>query len=381
MKLNFGLPDPTLPEHVFRSVVETAADAILLVDGSGRIVIVNGQAERLFGYPRDELIGQEIEILIPARLRTNHRLDRTAYAATPQPRPMGARLDLSALRKDGSELPVEIGLAPMTIGEEKFVSAVIRDVSDRRSLEAELQANRMRMIASARLSAIGTMASEVAHEINNPLAVIHAVASDLAESAERGETSPRDVVDDARRIRQYAERISKIVSSLRRLAREGEHDPLRETPVVEIVAYALDLCKQLFRQHSVELAVTPVDPRMTVVCREVQIAQIVVNLLQNAFDAALEQPDPRWVRLAVDTREDRLVVSVTDSGRGLPAEIKTRIMEPFFTTKPVGKGTGLGLSLAKQIAEEHGGTIEVGERDGHTCFSLCLPASRPPEEA
>jgi len=105
----------------------------------------------------------------------------------------------------------------------------------------------------------------------------------------------------------------------------------------------------------------------------VQIAQILTNLLQNAFDAARELPGEKWVHLNVEVDGDNAVISVIDCGRGIPAELKSRIMDPFFTTKAVGEGTGLGLSLSKQIAEQHGGTLEVTERDGHTCFSLCLP--------
>jgi C4-dicarboxylate-specific signal transduction histidine kinase len=163
--------------------------------------------------------------------------------------------------------------------------------------------------------------------------------------------------------------------SLRYLARDGQKDLLYSSSINDIVEETLDLCKERFRQNLVELVLSPIDPSIRVLCREVQISQIFVNLLSNAFDAVQGQTGEKWVRLDVVAEDERVIISVIDSGNGVPTELKGRIMEPFFTTKPVGKGTGLGLSLSKQIAEEHGGTLEVKERGGHTCFSLCLPLS------
>lgn len=353
------------------ALVETMADAIVVVNSHGKIALVNGQTESLFGYKRGELIGRELEMLIPARYRDRHLGYRTGFVSNPHPRPMGAWAELFALRKDGSEIPVEIGLGPFTASDRTYVSAVIRDVTDRKRLEAESESNRMKMVASARLSALGTMAGGIAHEINNPLAVIHALASDLVE-LEEDDVIKKDVAQRAGRIQEYAERIAKIVRSLRHLAREGDHDALLQASVAEIVERVLDLCRERFRRHSIDLQTNTFDPDLRIACREVQISQILVNLLQNAYDAMDEQPKEKWVRMEVAVDHDTVVLSVIDSGNGVPPELKARIMEPFFTTKPVGKGTGLGLSLSKQIAEQHGGTLELGERDGHTCFSLRL---------
>jgi C4-dicarboxylate-specific signal transduction histidine kinase len=118
-----------------------------------------------------------------------------------------------------------------------------------------------------------------------------------------------------------------------------------------------------------------IDPALYVSCREVQIAQVLLNLLQNAFDAVREQEGEKWVRIDVASRDDRVVFSVIDSGPGIPPELKTRIMEPFFTTKGVGEGVGLGLTISQTILEEHKSKLESTQQDGHTCFSFCLPAS------
>ncbi|MBZ5491294.1 MAG: PAS domain S-box protein [Acidobacteriia bacterium] len=241
------------------------------------------------------------------------------------------------------------------------------DVTEQRRMQAQLE-------ASSRLSSLGMMAGGIAHEINNPLTIIHACASDLLDLAQETEQMPReDVVRNSKRIRETANRIARIVKSLRRIAREGSQDDFSTTQVGRIVEETLEMCRERFRSRSVKLIIPEIDPELKVVCREVQIAQVLLNLLQNAFDAVADEPGERWVRLDVAVRENVLQFSVTDSGPGVPAELKTRIMEPFFTTKDVGKGTGLGLSLSTTIAEEHGGKLELTDEAGHTCFCLTLP--------
>ena len=241
------------------------------------------------------------------------------------------------------------------------------DVTEQRRMQAQLE-------NSARLSSLGMMAGGIAHEINNPLTVIHASASDLIDLAQEAGQVPREeILRNCTRIRETANRIALIVKSLRRIAREGSQDDFSTTQVGKIVEETLEMCRERFRSRSVKLIIPEIDPTLKVVCREVQIAQVLLNLLQNAFDAVADDPRDRWVRLDVTARENALLFSVTDSGPGVPQELKSRIMEPFFTTKDVGKGTGLGLSLSTTIAEEHGGKLELIDEGGHTCFCLTLP--------
>jgi C4-dicarboxylate-specific signal transduction histidine kinase len=249
-------------------------------------------------------------------------------------------------------------------------------------MEAKLEASREQMIASARLSALGMMAGGIAHEINNPLAIIHAMASDLVEMVEDGGSAPPGTV--ARKsaiIRETAGRIARIVKSLRRISREGSSDSLHPTRLAKILEETLEICRERFRANGVKLLLPDTVPELSVACREVQISQALLNLLQNAFDAVVEQPGERWVRLDVGRCDDSVAISVIDNGPGIPPELRSRIMEPFFTTKEIGKGTGLGLSLSKTIAEEHGGKLEYGEDNGHTRFSLVLPMVKEAEAA
>jgi PAS domain S-box-containing protein len=267
-------------------------------------------------------------------------------------------------------------------GEVSRVVGIAIDITERKQLEAELEATREQAVASARLSALGMMAGGVAHEINNPLSIIHAMASDLVEMVAKEGSAPAQIVErKSAVIRETAERIARIVKSLLQISREGPSDSFHPTPVAKILAETLHICRAKFAAHDVELLLPRRIPELNIPCREVQIAQALLNLLQNAFDAVLERQGKRWVRLDVKLDVGSVVISVIDNGPGVPLELRPRLMEPFFTTKPVGKGTGLGLSLSKTIAEDHGGRLEYGEEQGYTRFTLVLPAAHRAEAA
>jgi PAS domain S-box-containing protein len=292
-------------------------------------------------------------------------------------------MEFRIIRPDGAMRYLSVSGGPVLdkAGSVTGVVGIVLDITERTQLELDLEAAREQAISSARLSALGMMAGGVAHEINNPLAIIHALASDLIEVVkEEGSAPPRVVESSSRKIRQTADRIARIVKSLRTISREGSKDKISLVPVSKILENTLGICEARFKAHSVQL-ILPEHSRLNVFCREVQIEQVLLNLLQNAFDAVAEQKGERWVRVDVTPRNEVVAISVTDSGPGIPEELRSRVGEPFFTTKEVGKGTGLGLSLSKTIAEEHGGSIAYEVEDGHTRFSLILPVVRQAEAA
>lgn len=258
------------------------------------------------------------------------------------------------------------------------VMILLQDISHEMVLETNIEVARIRAMANDRLVALGTMAAGLAHEINNPLAVIHAMVDDLADKAARGEASLHEVAVAATDVMRLCDRIEQIISGLLRLARNSIDDPFKPALAADIVRHATGLCEAFFRDGGVTLVVAPIDPSLSLVCREGQIGQVLVNLLQNAFFAAKEANAAPLVRVEVARSGDAVELRVTDNGAGVPPAIRERIMEPFFTTKPIGEGTGLGLSIAAEIVRAHGGQLILDTAHAGTSFVISLAHSPEP---
>jgi len=335
---------------------------------------VNRALCEMTGYTETDLIARSHDITHPDdRAEDLYLLSRLLSGEL-----ASCRLEKRYLHKLGHAIHVLLSMATVErdeAGRPVHFVAHIQDLTDRKRVEQELEASRAQMVSNSRLSALGMMAGGIAHEINNPLAVIHASATNMLRMAESGSVQVQTLLKNCDRIIQTADRISRIVRSLRHIAREGSADEFRKTPVGEIVDETLELCAERFRAHNIRLAVPAVDPEAIISCREAQICQVLLNLLQNAFDELVDQDGDRWVELDVTLRPPWVVFSVRDSGPGITPENRAHIMEPFFTTKPVGKGTGLGLSISRSIALEHGGSLELDPESPHTRFLLKVPLS------
>lgn len=351
-------------EQLFRGLLEAAPDAMVIVDGDGRIVLVNAQVERLFGYARAELVGRPVEMLVPERFAAHTRF-RAGYLHEPRTRPMGLAGNLTARRKDGSEFPVEISLAPLETEDGLLVSAAVRDITERRRIQEAADRLKDEFFAS------------VSHELRTPLTSILGYAELMEDLS--------DLTPGARRflevISRGAQRELRLVDDLLTLVKlESGGLPMSvdDVDLVALAGQAVAGCapSAAARRLTVEL-VAPAGP-VVVPGDALRLGQVLDNLLSNAVKFT---PPHGWVEVRVRGGCDWSVVEVRDDGPGISEADQRRLFERLFRTRDVVEanvpGAGLGLSIALGIAEAHRGSLAVESARGQgTVFRLTLPSSR-----
>jgi two-component system cell cycle sensor histidine kinase/response regulator CckA len=352
-------------EDKFRMVVESAPNGILVIDADGRIVLVNSQTERMFGYARDELLGASVETLLPDRFREAHPAHRKKFFADPKARRMGAGRDLYGRRKDGSEVPVEIGHTPFEPADGVLTLSSIVDISERKAAAEQLHRHQTEMAHVARLSTMGEMAAGLAHEINQPLSAITNYADGCKNLLNGGSHAPLRVHDMLLQITSEGHRAAEIIRRLRRFVSKLE--PRYVTiDINELVRDACALVAHDARNRGVAMHFNVDKSAPRVLGDAVQLQQVVVNLVLNGFEA-MDQNQRGERALEIETRAGEtgaefVEIAFKDRGIGLPNERADRMFEAFYTTKR--RGLGMGLSISRSIVEAHGGRLAAENRPG-----------------
>lgn len=246
------------------------------------------------------------------------------------------------------------------------------DFTDQFKTARELDNQKARSAASAKMAALGEMASSVAHEVNTPLTVIKLRTEQALAAVKEGKLDQKKLTENLEKMSTMTDRVAKIIKSLRHFAREGSADDKVISSLQTIISETLDLCQSRFANSEIPLKIPQIDGELRIDCRSVQISQVILNILSNSFDA-VQSLEEKWVEMDVVENATAITISITDSGKGIPEPIAQKLMTPFFTTKEVGKGTGLGLSLSKGIIEEHGGKIYLDTHCPNTRFVIELP--------
>lgn len=241
--------------------------------------------------------------------------------------------------------------------------------------EEAITQQRNQLLSTSKMAALGEMAGGVAHEINNPLAVIIGKSSQLRKQLATGLPMGERLMTDIEKIENTAQRIAKIVSGLRSFSRNADNDPMTKLNIRQVVEDAITLASDKFAHQSIELRkIFNIPAEAFVLGRQAQLEQVLLNLLHNAHDAILEKTN-KWVEVRVSQSQDKFSIAVTDCGTGIPDEVVEKMMQPFFTTKEVGKGTGLGLSISKGIIEGHGGEFTYDKTCQNTRFNITIPVA------
>jgi PAS domain S-box-containing protein len=392
-----------LADRRFAGLLDAVPDAVVCVAQDGRIAMVNAQAERLFGYRRDELVGRPAEMLVADAEREAYRREWAEYAAHAGPRPTASETELTGQRRDGSTFPAELSLSAVDTDEGLLVTAAIRDVTERLAAAEERerlrsQAERDRLERqvqqSRRLESLGQLAGGVAHDFNNLLGVICSYADFAADEVRpaAGAEPWASVLADIEQVQRAAERAAGLTHQLLAFARREVVQP-RVLSLNQVVGGVLQLLRRTLGEH-VELVTDLAEGLDLVLADPGQLEQILVNLAVNARDAM-----PGGGTLAVETGNvvvdaayaaDRanlapgryVALKVSDNGAGMSAEVAGRALEPFFTTKPKGQGSGLGLATSYGIVTQAGGDLRIYSEPGlGTTVTVLLPVTDAPAPA
>jgi PAS domain S-box-containing protein len=386
-------------EQGFRRLFEAAPDATLAIARDQTVVIANAQAEALFGYRRGGLAGQPVEALVPAAAITIEAAHRADYFADPEPRPMGADLELPALRSDGSEFPAEISLSGLSADGQPLIIATIRDITERLAVqaererlraEAESQRAQRRLQQAQKLESLGQLVGGVAHDFNNLINIITGytnLSSEQLTGFARHDRRLDAVLSDIRQVREAADQAARLTRQLLTFAR---HDLVKPEVLSlgDIVRGAGQLLRRTLGEH-IDLEITTAPGLWAVRADRGQLEQVLINLSINARDAM-----PRGGKLSIQTdnieadityaearpglRPGRYVrLRVSDTGTGMDQATIDRVFEPFFTTKPKGHGTGLGLSTVYGIVTQADGIVQIYSEPGlGTTITVLIPACR-----
>lgn len=336
-----------------RSIFDTAPEAMIVINPTGIIQSYGLSAERMFGWRPSEVLGRNISMLMPEPFRAQHDGYLQRYLRTGEKRIIGIGRVVVGERKDGSTFPMELAVGEVGAGGAHFFTGFVRDLTERQESEARLEQLQSEVVHISRLSAMGEMASALAHELNQPLSAIANYLNGARRLLERSQPGDARVTEAVEKAAEQALRAGDIIRRLRDFLARGEGERSVES-LAKLVHEACGLALVGAKESGVEVRYK-IDPHLDrVVVDRVQIQQVIVNLVRNALEAMRGEPR-RVLEVATSVDADMATVSIADTGTGVDEATAARLFQPFVTTK--AQGMGVGLSICRTIVEAHGGRI------------------------
>ena len=357
-------------ESRLQSILDTIPDGIIVIDGRGIVQSFSHAAERLFGYSEAEVVGRNVDILMPSPYRESHDGYIERYLRTAERRIIGIGRVVVGLRKNGSTFPMELEVGEFDAGGARFFTGFVRDLTEQQVVKRRVEDLQAELLHASRLSVMGQMASAMAHELNQPLSAVisYLETGRLLLQADAG--SPKRLDEVMQRAVRQVERAGQVIRNLRQFARKGEAQRKPEN-MNKLVEEALAITLLGARQSGVHVTLELDQSAAPILVDGVQLQQVVLNLVRNAVEA-MEAVEHRELQITTRVAGNTAEISIADTGPGISPEITERLFQPFATTKRTGMG--LGLSISRDIVEAHEGELRVTPRpSGGTIFRIILP--------
>lgn len=365
----------TVSEVRLDSLLNTAVDGIILIDDSMRILVFNSACEQLFGYSSEDVVGQNVSMLMPREYADEHDDYVHHYMDTGERRIIGIGREVRGKHRDGTDFPLELSVGEALTPDGRQFVGIVRDLRPRKAVERRLNQLQSELVHLARVSAMDEMGSAVAHELNQPLTAVMLYLQAVTRRIQTLGDGPKDpvIVETINKAKREAERAGNIIQRMRHFVEKREPDR-RAVQLRPLIEDTLELTRVGTNSEGIAMHLDMGDDIPAVDVDPVQIQQILVNLLRNAFEAVRGSTNPHVV-VSAELKPKTLTIRVSDSGPGIPEEVHDRLFKAFATSKRTGMG--LGLSISRSIAQNHGGdlTVDPGGNGQGASFMLTLPRS------
>jgi signal transduction histidine kinase len=348
-------------EQVGRLLDTVPAD-VSMVDNKENYLFINKHLLAKLNVAEKEILGKHIGYLNPEQILITELL---RFKKSPEKEVISE----FEIEHSSAKLWHLVAMNKLDNGDIIILSFNIQNLKDALN---DLEKQKAHLINSARLASIGEMAGGIAHEINNPLAIIAGMTATIKRELQKSNSTNTRIEGHFTKIEKNINRITGIIKSLRTVTRKGELDSLKTESVFNVIKDITELVIDKFKRLGIEYIVDLPLQDVLFDCRRVQLEQVLINLLNNSADAVAEHEKP-WIKINAKIFDEKLIILITDSGKGIPEEIRNKLMTPFYTTKEPGKGTGLGLSISQNIIAQHNGRMYIDEKNPNTCFVVELP--------